>query len=105
MSLEALAGLCCDVQPVVDKSSPTISEKNGNEAILTRVPLSRNASNINSNSNDESVAFPFFMSRQTSLSDDKVLVGPPLLARQLSNSRYSKVFFSSIRKIVIVNIN
>ena len=87
MSLEALAGLCCDVQPVLDKSSPNTSDKNENEVILNRVPLSRNASNSFSNSNDESTSFPFFMSRQTSLSDDKLLVGPPLLTRQSSNSR------------------
>ena len=95
MSLEALAGLCCDVGEL-SKASDYEKES---MAILPRVPLSRNSSNksVSYERENNITMVPLQqigLSRNSSnamlniLSRTTTDISPPLLSRQASNSRY-----------------
>lgn len=91
MSLEALAGLCCDVEALNNSPKPSPSPV---EIILNRVPLSRNSSTDNklmplplSRNTSYDMAKFISMSRNQSTDSACSILSPPLLSRQTSNNR------------------
>ena len=90
MSLEALAGLCCDVEALSNNNNDSPKES----PVLNRVPLSRHSSNevttlpivpLTRNSSTDTRFMQ--LSRNPSATTDSSLVSPPLLSRQASNNR------------------
>ena len=103
MSLEALAGLCCDVEALTNNDENKINDDSPSppkeSPVLTRVPLSRHTSNENTilptvpltrNSSNDTKFMQ--LSRNASATTDSSLVSPPLLSRQASNNRFLKIY-------------